>query len=157
MATVPQNQSASFYATLLNQQYPGNLSGRNYTLAQAYTSYLQKNPGTDPFSAYNEVVTGLEELGAVPAAIAGAASAGVTGAANAAAAIPAAVSSLSPLTGLAAIGDFFQRLTQASLWERVGEVVLGLILIAVGVAHLTHAVPLATKVAKAAGGAVALA
>jgi hypothetical protein len=59
----------------------------------------------------------------------------------------------STFTGLAAVGDFFQRLTQASTWERVGEVVLGLLLIAVGVAHMTHAVPIATKLA----GAVALA
>jgi hypothetical protein len=58
-----------------------------------------------------------------------------------------------PLGGLAAVGDFFQRLTQAHTWERVGEVVLGLLLIAVGVAHMTHAVPIATKIA----GAVALA
>jgi hypothetical protein len=55
-----------------------------------------------------------------------------------------------PLTGLAAIGDFFQRLTQADVWERVGEVVLGLILICAGVAKLTHAVPIATKIAKTA-------
>jgi len=55
-----------------------------------------------------------------------------------------------PLTGITAIGDFFSRLTQASTWERIGEVVLGLILIAVGVAHITHAVPIATKVAATA-------
>lgn len=63
--------------------------------------------------------------------------------------------SFSPLTGLAAIGDFFQRLSQASTWVRVGEVVLGLILLSVGVARVTNAVPVATKVARTAG-AVAL-
>ena len=52
-----------------------------------------------------------------------------------------------PLTGLAAIGDFFGRLTSANLWERVGEVVLGIILIAVGLAKLTGAVPIATAIA----------
>jgi hypothetical protein len=61
------------------------------------------------------------------------------------------------LTGINAIGDFFSRLASANLWERVGEVVLGLILIAVGVAHITHAVPIATKVAKTAGAAAVLA
>lgn len=61
-----------------------------------------------------------------------------------------------PLSGLAAIGDFFARLTQASTWIRVGEVVLGLILIAVGVARITHAIPAATRIAKGVG-AVALA
>ena len=45
----------------------------------------------------------------------------------------------SPLQGLAAIGDFFQRLTQASTWVRVGEVVLGLILLGVAAARITGA------------------
>lgn len=56
-----------------------------------------------------------------------------------------------PLTGLAAIGDFFQRLTQGSTWIRVGEVVLGLILLAAGLARITHAIPAATRVARAVG------
>jgi hypothetical protein len=42
-----------------------------------------------------------------------------------------------PLGGLAAIGDFFQRLTQASTWARVGEVALGGILIYAGVRALS--------------------
>lgn len=51
-------------------------------------------------------------------------------------------------SALTAIPDFISRLTSANLWERIGEVVLGLILVAVGVAHITHAVPIATAVAK---------
>ena len=51
-----------------------------------------------------------------------------------------------PLSGLAAIGDFFQRLTQASTWIRVAEVVLGFGLIVVGLAHLASG----TAVGKAA-------
>lgn len=54
-------------------------------------------------------------------------------------------------SGLAAIGDFFSRLGQANTWLRVGEVALGLILVAVGVARITHAVPIATSIAKTAG------
>lgn len=61
-----------------------------------------------------------------------------------------------PLGGLAGIGDFFGRLTEASTWVRVGEVVLGLILVAVGIARITHAVPIATKIAKTAGMAAAV-
>lgn len=53
--------------------------------------------------------------------------------------------------GLADVGKFFSDLSQASTWIRVGEVLAGLILIAVGVARITHAVPVATKVAKAVG------
>jgi hypothetical protein len=36
------------------------------------------------------------------------------------------------LGGLAAIGDFFNRLTQANTWLRVGEVVAGLLLVYIG-------------------------
>jgi hypothetical protein len=34
--------------------------------------------------------------------------------------------------GLAAVGDFFNRLTQANTWLRVGEVVAGLLLVYIG-------------------------
>lgn len=54
-------------------------------------------------------------------------------------------------SGLAGIGDFFGRLTEASTWIRVAEVVLGVILLAVGVARITHAVPAATRAAKMVG------
>ena len=53
-----------------------------------------------------------------------------------------------PLSGLATVGDFFTRLGQANTWIRVGEVILGLVLISVGVAKLTNAVPVATQIAK---------
>lgn len=54
----------------------------------------------------------------------------------------------SPLTGIAAIGDFFQRLTQASTWLRILEIGIGIMLTAVGIASMTHAIPAATKIAK---------
>jgi hypothetical protein len=60
------------------------------------------------------------------------------------------------VTGTASVTDFLSRLTQANTWERVGMVALGMLLIAVGVAHITHAVPIATKVAKTAGAAAVL-
>ncbi len=46
-----------------------------------------------------------------------------------------------PLTGINAIGDFFQRLTQKQTWERVGEVALGGILIYAGLRAVTHGNP----------------
>jgi hypothetical protein len=52
-----------------------------------------------------------------------------------------------PLSGLAAIGDFFGRLGQANTWIRIGEVALGLLLVAIGVAKMTNVVPIATKIA----------
>jgi hypothetical protein len=46
-----------------------------------------------------------------------------------------------------AVPDFLSRLTSGALWIRVAEVAVGLLLIAVGIAELTKAVPLATKIA----------
>jgi hypothetical protein len=51
------------------------------------------------------------------------------------------------LAGLSQIGAFFSTLVQAATWERIAEVLLGTILIAVGVAHMTKAVPIATAIA----------
>jgi len=42
-------------------------------------------------------------------------------------------------------------MTQAKFWERAGEIVLGIILISIGLARLTRAVPIATAIAKKAG------
>lgn len=38
-------------------------------------------------------------------------------------------------------------LFQANIWIRVGEVLLGIVLVAVGIARMTNAVPIATKIA----------
>jgi|SRR5271166_2693411 len=70
--------------------------------------------------------------------------------------LPSLPSLPNPLAGLSSIGDFFGRLTQASTWVRVGEVILGLVLIAIGIARMTHAVPIATKIATKAGAAAVL-
>jgi hypothetical protein len=43
-----------------------------------------------------------------------------------------------PLAGTAAIGDFFNRLTQKNTWIRVGEVLAGLVLIWIGLNALTR-------------------
>jgi hypothetical protein len=60
------------------------------------------------------------------------------------------IANANPLAGVAAIGDFFQRLTQAHTWVRIGEVVLGLALFVVGLAAVaghTKAGKTATKIA----------
>lgn len=46
------------------------------------------------------------------------------------------------------VTGFLSALTNAATWLRVAEVGLGIILLAVGVAKLTNAVPVATKIAK---------
>jgi threonine/homoserine/homoserine lactone efflux protein len=67
------------------------------------------------------------------------------------------------LGGLAAIGDFFNRLTQGNTWLRVGEVAAGLLILYIGLKATTAQTPIGNaaksaaapvkKVAKAAGTA----
>lgn len=57
--------------------------------------------------------------------------------------------SVSGIPGLTDIANFFDKLGEANTWIRIGEVILGLVLVAAGVAKLTHAVPIATKIAGA--------
>lgn len=54
-----------------------------------------------------------------------------------------------PLTGLAAIGDFFGRLSEANTWLRVGEVLIGIILLGIGVARITGAQNIVSTAVKA--------
>lgn len=60
---------------------------------------------------------------------------------NTADAVQSAVKSLNPLAGL----------FQANIWLRVAEVGIGVLLLAVGIAKLTNAIPAATKLAGAVG------
>lgn len=61
-----------------------------------------------------------------------------------------------PLAGLASIGDFFGRLTQASTWIRVAEVLLGSALIIVSLAKLAAGTPVGRAAAKAGKAAAIL-
>jgi hypothetical protein len=70
--------------------------------------------------------TGTFAVGAVQAAVAGASE---------------AANSIPGLSGLAAIGDFFSRLTEGSTWIRVLEMVLGAGLVLVGLAHAASGTP----------------
>ena len=54
-------------------------------------------------------------------------------------------------SGLNAIGAFFTRLGQASLWLRIGEVVLGIVLVAVGASKIVPAFTPAQMIAKRVG------
>jgi hypothetical protein len=54
------------------------------------------------------------------------------------------------LGGIAAIGQFFDRLTEGNTWVRIGEVVLGLALIIVGTAKLFSTTAVGKTAAKVA-------
>lgn len=53
----------------------------------------------------------------------------------------AAKGATSALGGVAAIGDFFNRLTEKNTWLRVGEVVAGLLLLYIGLKAVTTGTP----------------
>lgn len=52
-----------------------------------------------------------------------------------------AVTQETGLTGLASIGDFFGRLTEANTWIRALELILGVGLVIVGIAHAAAGTP----------------
>lgn len=54
-----------------------------------------------------------------------------------------------PLSGIDAIGNFFDKLGQANTWERAGLVLLGIILIGVGAARITGAQNAVSSIVKA--------
>jgi hypothetical protein len=59
--------------------------------------------------------------------------------------LPGGSGLLSPFKGLEAIGAFFNKLSEANTWLRIGEGFLGVILIAVGLAKLTGVENFITK------------
>lgn len=65
---------------------------------------------------------------------------------NAAGAASGAVSNLG---GLSAIGDFFNRLTQSNTWLRVGEVVVGVLILYIGLKATTAQTPVGNAVKSA--------
>lgn len=107
------------------------LSDRNYGDA-SFASVLQghDNTATGWFGAWLLIANVGPEL-AKDLADAIGKGAGLTAAAPGAvaAAIP------NPFGGLAAIGDFFGRLTQANTWIRAGEILIGIVLLGVGFAR----------------------
>lgn len=58
-----------------------------------------------------------------------------------------------PLSGVAAIGDFFNRLTQPNTWVRVGEVAAGLLLVYLGLNAAMRGTPVGNAVNSATGTA----
>jgi hypothetical protein len=117
-----------------------------------YDQYMQAGYGP-PYSSYAAAVAAAKQAAATGKANAlpGSGFSGIPpgSSANKGPKIP------NPLQGLAAIGDFFQRLGQANTWVRAGEVVAGLILVAIGLNSMLKGKPLqfVTKTAGIAGKA----
>jgi hypothetical protein len=105
--------------------HPGN---DYYVNAITHTIQRQSNP------LYAAALKGSGWLGPFTWAQAKGAAAGLAATAPTVPGAPAGGGDgiTNPLGGIAAIGDFFNRLTQPNTWIRVGEVVAGLLLVYLG-------------------------
>jgi hypothetical protein len=148
LINAPPGQSAAYFEAIFAKAW-GAQAG------QAYLTYNAQSPGNSPYinaKAFADVIAieglqqGLQSLANLQSAVV---NKGIPAAA-------AAVPKIPVLGGLAAIGDFFQRLTQASTWIRAAEVVLGLGLIIVGLAHLASGTAVGRAAMKAGKAAAIL-
>lgn len=170
MAAIPQSAMASAaaaqkaypdaaaFAAALDSAYPGQrLSGSpalaGNTIGDQWLTWYNANAGKNPGVSLGQwerafwfqVVAVGGFANALGQAVQGTAQGTAQLAQGTASGIDATAQALAPLT---AIGDFFGRLTEGNTWIRIGEGLLGVLLIAVGIAHMTNAVPAATKIAK---------
>jgi hypothetical protein len=126
----------------------------------AYASWNAKNPANDAYTNAQSfmVMVTTQGIARAIATVGTFVGSSLPNAAAGALANTSAVKGAGAVeSALTAVPDFLSRLTSANLWERIGEVVIGLILICVGVAHITHAVPIATHIAKSVGAAAVMA
>jgi hypothetical protein len=134
-------QNESFYEGLIRQQF-GSAAASKY--ASLYGQLQKQFPPTTTESTAYQIFN--------PFFAALAAGAGVDSAAQAVSSATAGVGKIAATTSLnLPFSGVLSGLFQANIWLRVGEVVLGLVLIAVGIARLTTSVPAATKIAKSVG------
>ena len=143
----PRGQQIDYYAGWL-AQLPGTYQGNEkaydgLSWPALYRRLASAHPTADP-KQLADTVLGIESAQklstSTQATIAGtgnSVSAIEQGAANTnfAAGVPGS----GVLTGLAAIGDFFQRLTQGNTWVRLAKIVVGGALVLIGLAHMTGA------------------
>lgn len=134
--------------TWFYNSYSGELTSASGPLALAYqvaihtgTGWHQlRIPATDTAAqaaaaASSEVPGGAPPTTSLTKGLGTAATSGITGLASSAAG--------------SVVSDTLKPLFQGNLWLRILEVALGVVLVAVGLAKITHAVPVATKIAEA--------
>lgn len=126
---VGSGPSLQQYAKDFENKFPGKNAG------QAFLDYAAGHPNltaTQDATAFADMIaiSGVDK--AVQLAISkwGGIAAGIGSGAAAAGTVP------NPLSGIAGIGDFFQRLTEQNTWIRVAEFLVGGILVIVGASAL---------------------
>jgi hypothetical protein len=105
-----------------------------------YNAAHAKDPSLTPYQGGSIWIVGQDLSGGLGAAATATGTATDQAAQGATTGADEYAKSLSnPLDALAAIGDFFTRLTDASTWIRVGKVVIGGLLLIIGIVHITGA------------------
>lgn len=132
-------QNEAFYQGLIKQQF-GQAAAAKY--ASLYKQLQSKFPPTPTESTAYEIFN--------PYFAALVAGEGIDAAAQAVSSAVAGVSTVTATTALnLPFSGIFSGFFQANIWIRVGEVLLGLVLVAVGISRLTNSVPIANQIAGA--------
>lgn len=117
--------------------------GKNYS---ALYSYIEAQ---NPSAAPHDIAVAVADL-LLSSAVGSAIGQGAGEAAGAVAASATGIETAQYLPSWAVpFADFLGVLENGNTWLRIAEGILGVVLIAVGLARLTHAVPIATKIAGA--------
>ena len=120
------------------------------SLSDAYVRYMQEHPNADPQKVYMTVVSQLDKVAKLPGTIGGQIGATVT-----------ILGKVGPATGTGLANaskniDVLNGLNLGTLMLRAGEILLGLVLLGVAVAHLTGTENVISKTVKTAGKAAML-
>jgi hypothetical protein len=134
----PVTAADRHYADLLDKQYPDwvitdNWLGANVHehIGQAFIDYMRAHPKLNPKDVYTVMQHQLKAIGNLGKTIGGSIATGATVIGKA---------GLAAGTGVAkASQDIFHGLNLANLLIRLGEIVLGIVLVGVGVAKVTGA------------------
>lgn len=145
IAATPQEQN---YADKLQAAYPGFYSkdgGPQEPIGLLYLNYMSKHPNANATAIYNNTVNGIKRFQLIPKAI------------------QTSLGSVNTQIGKIVVGtekgaesslktlDTLGGLNLGTLVLRAGEILLGLVLIGVAVAHLTGTDNALSNVAKKAG------
>lgn len=142
-ATGTRNDQINYYVNLLNSQFPGNLTGRNETLAEYYVQYLESHPSADPGFTYDSVVARLQAFQSIPGNLGGDIGTALQKTGQVSQSIGPAAGAAAQnlqvpgLSGIDAIGNFFNKLGQKNTWIRIGEGIVAIILLDVGLKAFT--------------------
>jgi hypothetical protein len=126
--STPPPPIVEHYALLLEEQFPGYVSGTkpNTTLAELYINYMRKHPNADAQQVYKTVVGRLQEVANLPGTIGGAIGSTATIIGDAGPAAGVGVNKAAKGIGIPGQGDW------TNLVTRLAEFAIGIILLNIG-------------------------